>query len=222
MGDAGPKPTPRLDVTGVKLWSGLDWVRIVCRLGHSVTTAPEVVVRTSIQKKIGGYGPKLPHTGDLEMWLRFALRSDVAYIKGADQAFYRSHGTNMTVDRVPLVDLQQRTAAFEAMFESSPDRIPDAARLRTHVSRRIAKEALWEACRAYHRRPGDRARATELQEFARRIYPRCDRLPEYWGLRWRERAGPDLSASLRPLMMSAVRRRLRSNLWWRRWEREGV
>jgi glycosyltransferase involved in cell wall biosynthesis len=220
--DSEPKPTPRVDVTGVKVWSGLDWLRIVCRLGHSVTTAPEVVVRTSIQKKLGGYLPELPHTGDLEMWLRFALCSDVAYIQGADQAFYRSHGSNMTVERVPLIDLQQRKAAFDAIFESFADRIPGGDRLRTHVSRRIAKEALWEGCRAYHRRPADRARANDLLEFASATYPRCDRLPEYWGLRWRERVGPDLSASLRPLMVSAARRRVRSNLWWRHWEREGV
>ncbi|MGZ4181592.1 MAG: glycosyltransferase family 2 protein [Solirubrobacteraceae bacterium] len=217
-----PKPAARVEATGVNIWPGLQWLRIVCRLGHSVTTAPEVVVRTSLQKKLGGYRPDLPHTGDLEMWMRFALISDVAYIKGADQAYYRSHGANMTVDRVPIVDLQQRLAAFDAIFDSFPDRIPNGDRLREHVSRQIAKEALWEACRAYHRRPGDSDRARDLREFAHGTYPRYDRLPEYWGLRWRERAGPELSASLRPLMMSAARRRVRSNLWWRRWQREGV
>jgi glycosyltransferase involved in cell wall biosynthesis len=38
---------------------------------NSVETAT-AVVRTSVQKRVGGYRPELPHAGDLEMWLRFA------------------------------------------------------------------------------------------------------------------------------------------------------
>jgi glycosyltransferase involved in cell wall biosynthesis len=220
--DGEPKPTPRLNPTGVTVWPGLDWLRILCRQAHSVVTAPEVVVRTSVQKKIGGYRPDLPHTADLEMWMRFAINSDVAFIKGVDQAYYRSHGSNMTVERVPIVDLHQRKAAYDAIFDSFSDQIPDPNRLRDQAGRRMAKEALWEACRAYHRRPGDTTRVDDLLEFARWTYPKADRLPEYWGLRWRRRAGPDVSASLRPIMMSAAHRRLRTMLWWRRWKRHGV
>jgi glycosyltransferase involved in cell wall biosynthesis len=32
------------------------------------------VVRTQMQKKLGGYGAELPHSGDMEMWLRFAAQ----------------------------------------------------------------------------------------------------------------------------------------------------
>jgi hypothetical protein len=220
--DSEPRPTARLDQTGVTVWPGVDWLRVVCGLGHSVVTAPEVVVRTSVQKQIGGYLPELPHTGDLEMWMRFAINSKVAYIKGADQAYYRSHGTNMTVERVPIVDLRQRRAAFDAVFDSFGEQIPDASRLRRHVDRRMAKEALWEACRSYHRRSGNPIVVDELCEFARRSYPECERLPEYWGLRWRQLAGPAVSAGLRPIMVSAMHRRVRTELWWRRWKRQGV
>jgi glycosyltransferase involved in cell wall biosynthesis len=220
--DGEQKPTPRLDPTGVTVWPGLDWLRILCRLGHSVVTAPEVVVRTSVQKQIGGYRPDLPHTADLEMWMRFAIHSDVAFVKGVDQAYYRSHGSNMTVDRVPIVDLRQRKAAYDAIFDSFGDRIPDSSHVRQAAGRRMAKEALWEACRAYHRRPGDTTLVDELLEFARWTYPDCARLPEYWGLRWRRRAGPEVSASLRPIMMSAAHRRVRTMLWWRHWKRQGV
>lgn len=220
--DTDPLPTPRLGATGATVWTGIDWLRIVCRLGHSVVTAPEVVVRTSVQKQIGGYLPELPHTGDLEMWMRFAISSKVAYIKGADQAYYRSHGSNMTVERVPLLDLRQRKAAFDAIFDSFSGQIPDADRLRRAAGRRLAKEALWEGCRAYHRRSGDPSLVDDLCEFARQSYPECDRLPEYWGVRWRRLAGPEMSAKLRPIMMSAARRRVRTTLWWRHWKRQGV
>jgi hypothetical protein len=46
--------------------------------------------------------------------------------------------------------------------------------------------------------------------------------PEYWGLRWRQRVGPAVCPYLQPIMLSAVHRRLRSMLWWRRWARQGI
>jgi hypothetical protein len=109
--DSEPQPEPRVEPTGTTFWTGEEWLRIMCKLGHSVVTSPEVVVRTSVQQRIGGYRPELPHTGDVEMWMRFAVHSDVAFIKGVDQAFYRIHGNQMTVERVPLVSLRPRKAA---------------------------------------------------------------------------------------------------------------
>ena len=188
--DTEPLPEARVDPTGTTIWSGHDWLRIVCGLGHSVVTSPEVVVRTTVQQRLGGYRPDLPHTADAEMWMRFAVHSDVAFIKGVDQAYYRIHGAQMTVERVPLVDLRQRRAAYDALFDVYADRIPDAPRLAARANRKMAKEAMWRACRAYERRRMDSTPIDELVEFARSTYPTADRLPEAWGLRWRERVGP--------------------------------
>ncbi len=207
---------------GINLWSGIDWLQRVCRLRHSVISSPEVVVRTEVQKRIGGYLPALPHTGDIEMWLRFAVHSDVAYIKGADQAFYRTHSANMTKERVTLVDLQQRKAAFDAIFDAYSTRIPSARGVRAGVNRGLAREALWEACSAYEREQVDTTPIADLREFARAAYGRIDRLPEYWGLRWRRRLGAHTCARIRPFLLSTVSRRVRNELWWRRWAREGV
>ena len=220
--DGEPKPAPRINPTGITVWSGIDWFRRVCHLSHSVISSPEVVVRTSVQQKIGGYLPELPHTGDTEMWMRFALHSDVAFIKGVDQAFYRTHGRNMTVARVATVDLVQRKAAYDAIFDSYSSHIPDADRLRRRVNCRLATEALWVACRAHDRRPIDTTVVPDLVDFAKSTYPEIERLPEYWGLRWRRRVGPDVCVALRPFMVSAVARRVRTTLWWRHWEQEGV
>jgi hypothetical protein len=220
--DAEPLPVARTESTGTTVWKGQDWLRTVCRLGHSVVSSPEVVVRTSIQQRIGGYLPELPHTGDLEMWLRFALQSDVAFVRGVDQAFYRVHGTNMTTERVPTVDLQQRKAAFDAIFDVHSGAIPQARRLRRGADRKVAKEALWRACRAYERRRMQTTPIDELEALAREVYPQIRRLPEYWGLRWRQAVGPRVCPYLQPLMISAVHRRVRTQLFWRRWAREGV
>jgi glycosyltransferase involved in cell wall biosynthesis len=220
--DEQPLPEPRLEGKGVTVWPGLDWLEIMCQRGYNVISSPEVVVRTSIQQRIGGYLPELPHTGDAEMWMRFALHGDVAYLKGVDQAFYRIHGTQMTNDRVPYVDLIQRKAAYDALFAAYEPQIPDAARLRRRAGRTMAKEALWRACRAYERRRMHNTPIAELVEFARAAYPHTARLPEYWGLRWRERVGPQMCPYLQPFMLSAVHRRVRTALLWRRWAREGI
>ena len=197
-------------------------MRIVCGLGHSVVSSPEVVVRTSLQQQLGGYLPELPHTGDLEMWMRFAAHAGVAFIKGVDQAYYRIHGAQMTTERVTLVDLQQRKAAYDALFDRYGSRIPNGERLRLRADRQMAKEALWGACRAYERGRMDSVPEADLVEFALATYPAASRLPEYWGLLWRRKAGPRAARYLQPLMVSAVHRRVRKELWWRRWERQGV
>jgi hypothetical protein len=220
--DRGPRPAPRLETTGATIWPGLDWLRIVCGLGHTVVSGPAVVVRTSLHHKVGGYLPELPHTGDVEMWMRLAAHSDVAYLKGADQAYYRIHGTQMTVERTGIVDLRQRKAAYDALFAAHADRIPDAQRLRRRADRRMAKEALWAACRAYERRRMDTVSIAELLEFGRSTYPELHRLPEYWGLWWRQRIGPRACPYLQPIMVSAMHRKVRKTLWWRRWAREGI
>jgi Glycosyl transferase family 2 len=217
-----PRPPGRQSVTGVTIWPGAQWVRTVSRLGHSVITSPEVVVRTSVQQRIGGYLPSLPHTADLEMWLRFAAHSDVAFIKGVDQAYYRIHQTNMTKDRVYLVDLKQRQAAFDEFFEASGQEVPDAAELHEAAQRQVAKEALWRACRAYERRRLDETPVDELVALAGSAYPKYQSLPEYWGLRWRRVAGPRVTPYLQVFMLSAVHRKVSNALWWRRWERKGI
>jgi glycosyltransferase involved in cell wall biosynthesis len=220
--DADARPAPRTVTTGTTVWPGLEWLRIVVGLGHSVVSSPEVVVRTSLQHELGGYLPHLSHSGDAEMWMRFAAHADVAFIKGADQALYRSHGTNMTVERLPLVDLRQRKAAYDAIFDTYSGRIPGVTELRAQVNRKMAREALWNACRAYNRGRVNTDEIDELVDFAQATYAPAASVPEYWGLQWRKRMGPRVCSGLRPVMLSAARRRLRSELWWRRWAREGV
>ena len=220
--DTDPLPPARTEPTGLTVWTGLEWLRIMCKLGHTVVSSPEVVVRTQLQQQIGGYLPSLPHTGDVEMWMRFAAHSGVAFIKGVDQAYYRLHGAQMTTERVPIVDLRQRKAAYDALFDVYADRIPGADRLQRRANRKMAKEALWRACRAYDRRRMDETPVTELADFGLATYPEARRLPEYWGLQWRRRVGPRVCPWLQPIMLSAVHRRLRNMLWWRRWAREGI
>ena len=124
--DDEPRPEIRTHQRGASIWRGQDWLRIVSQRGHCVTPTPTAIVRTSIQQAIGGYRSDLPHTADVEMWMRFAVHSDIAFIRGADQALYRIHNSNMTVQRVPIVDLKQRKAAYDAIFFGYSGLIQDA------------------------------------------------------------------------------------------------
>jgi glycosyltransferase involved in cell wall biosynthesis len=219
--DDRPRRPARTRPTGVTVWPGREWLGVVCRLGHTVVTSPEVVVRTSLQQRVGGYLPELPHTADVEMWMRLAAHGDVAYVRGVDQAYYRIHASNMTIERVPLVDLDQRRAAFRAFFDTYGDSVAESAALRRRAERKIAREALWRACRAYERRRLDTTPVAELERLALETYPGARRLPEYWGLRWRRAVGGRVAPWLQPFLLAAPYHRLRNWWWWRRWERLG-
>src|SRR5205823_12580989 len=75
---------------------GVDFVEQACRSTKNPVGTPSAIGRTAIQKRIGGYRKELPHTADLEMWLRFAANGAVGLINTC-QAFYREHGQNMSV-----------------------------------------------------------------------------------------------------------------------------
>jgi glycosyltransferase involved in cell wall biosynthesis len=219
--DDRPLPKARIMPSAVRVWGGHDWARTVCRLGHNIVTCPEVVVRTALQRQVGGYSPELPHTADLHMWLRFAARADVAYIEGVDQAYYRVHSSNMSRSRSPAIDLEQRSLAFSTFLSSHGNFFDDAAKLSRAAQCEIAKEALWCARRAYEKRQLRETPVHQLKQLARAVYPDCHTLLEFWGLRWCEFVGTKLAPRLQLFVLAAVYRRLRSTLWLRRWHQKG-
>ena len=101
------------------LWSGAEWLAGRCRAGHNVISSPEVVVRGAIQRAVGGYRPDLPHLADFEMWLRIAAVSNIAYVRGAPQAFYRRHSATMTTERTRLIDLDGAARRLSTCSSSS-------------------------------------------------------------------------------------------------------
>jgi glycosyltransferase involved in cell wall biosynthesis len=202
-------------------FSGAEWLEGRCRAGHNVITSPEVVVRGSVQRAVGGYRPELPHAGDLEMWLRIAAVSDIAYVRRVPQAFYRLHPESMTKYRNSFVDISQRRAAFDA-FRQYHQHIAGIDRLHELARRALAREALWSACRAYDRDEVKEARADELVEFAVTTYPRATSLPEYGALRRRRRLGPTICNRTQVFAAPALIRRVHRWLKKQRWKRRGI
>ena len=208
----------------VQVWKGADWIAKRCRTATCTIASPEVTVRTSLYKALGGYRPDLPHTADLEMWLRIASHAGVAYVRGADQAFYRVHAASMsrTAFSASIHDLQGRKGSFDALFEGMADPLPNGPSLRARANRALARDALWRACRAFDRRRLDAVGVDELEQFAKETYPGATRLREYHGLRLRRRLGPRWSPWVQFALPSVYLHRVRDWLWWRRLSRSGV
>jgi glycosyltransferase involved in cell wall biosynthesis len=205
-------------------WSGAAWLEGRCRAGHNVISSPEVVVRGRVQRAVGGYRPELPHAGDLEMWLRIAAVSNIAYVRGVPQAFYRVHQGSMfrTTYKGYLVDLKQRKCAFNMFFAKHQHMIADADRLNDLSNRALAREALWSAYRAYDRDEVKEAEAEELAEFAEATYRDTSSLSEYAALRRRRRLGARFCHRTQVFAGTAAVKRARKWLLQQRWKREGV
>jgi glycosyltransferase involved in cell wall biosynthesis len=145
---------------------GHEWFARVCRVGENFIVAPEVVVRTDLLHKFGGYDDDLPHSADLEMWLRLALHGSVVKID-VEQAFSRRHGDSMrhSLFADPLLSLRQREAAFAVALKRL-DRAADRAPLQSAVNRALARDALWAVAQMAYRRQFDRRRASALVSYA--------------------------------------------------------
>ena len=119
-------PFPNSDVQQSFKWIKHDLVREMCAVGRNLVFTPTAIGRTCVQKFIGGYRVSLPHSGDMEMWLRFAAQGAVAKID-AVQAIYRKHSSNMSDPYYEYwSDYLHRKAAFDSFFEQHMDYIPES------------------------------------------------------------------------------------------------
>jgi glycosyltransferase involved in cell wall biosynthesis len=199
-----PLPTARARVRGWSVWPGQWWLKRRFRDAENPITSPEVVVRTSVQKRVGGYDARLPHAADLEMWMRLAANADVGFIRGADQAYYRLHEQNMRKAFSALMDLRERRLAFELTLERYGERLPEATRLSDHVRRALGREALRAAGRACRGGSAEPTSVDELLGFAFDCWPKVSRLPLYRTLQLRKSIEPRLMPCLQPFIESAV------------------
>jgi len=216
-----PLPTARTKVRGWSVWPGQWWLERRFHAACNCITSPEVVVRTSVQKRVGGYDARLPHTGDLEMWLRLAANADVGFLRGVDQAYHRVHGKNMMTSYSALRDLQQRRLAYETVLDGYGGKLTDAAEVSNVTYRKLSREALWAAARAYDRGDARENPVDDLVAFAFDCWPDAARLPGYQTLRLRQRIGPRVLPYLQPLVLSAAVHKSQGWLRRRSWKWRG-
>lgn len=131
---------------------------------------PTAVVRTTLQRQLGGYRPELPHTGDMEMWLRFAAHASIGVLD-AHQAVYRRHHSNMSASYTKdfwLPDLEQRKAALDLFFENCGCLFPDR-QIRARMLRLLSLDAISRASAAFNE--GKLNTSEDIEAFAVKVCP---------------------------------------------------
>lgn len=179
-------PMTRTEPRSWSIWPGQWWIAERCRRGANCIHSPEVVMRTSVQRQIGGYRTELPHSGDLEMWLRAARISDVGHVNGTDQALRRIHATNMSQTTFAgcLPDMRERIRAFDTFFRGPGAALDDAPHLLGAARRNIAAAVVDTAC-AIASQPGESPEDVEdLIRFAAETSPDMTSLRQWRELRW--------------------------------------
>lgn len=220
--DDSPMPAPG-EYKGVIVSSGTKWIARRARQGVNVVPTPGTVVRTTVHRQVGGYDPALPHAGDFEMWLRIAAVSDVGYVRGSAQGYYRIHSVSMShaVYQVDLADVRQRKLVFDSLFEKHGAELDEAGIEAGKTYAKLASHPLWIAARAYEKATVATLPLDEIMDFSRETYPEIESLPAYRALRRRQYVGENVAHRTQLFIGTAIVRKLENILWWARWKRYG-
>jgi glycosyltransferase involved in cell wall biosynthesis len=205
------------------VYPGPGWLRKRCREAVNVVPTPGTVLRTDVQRKVGGYNPVLTHAGDFDMWLRVALVADIGYVGGPPQGRYRVHGSSMSdaVYREKLEDVRQRKLVFDSLFAHHRRELA-AAGIPPHPTyARLAGQPLWWACRAYESNTVDPVTLSQWVAFADETFAGSRTLRPYRALRRRQRLGVGFCHRTQVFIGTAIVRRLLNIRWWLRWKRCG-
>jgi glycosyltransferase involved in cell wall biosynthesis len=185
------------DNAGCAVLSGKEFFTLIQSSGLiNIVRAPTAVVRTELQKRLGGYRPELPQSGDMEMWLRLAAHAEVGVI-GTYQAIYRLHGSNMQNEYYRdnwFPDLLQRKAAVECLFETYSRVLPNDQELYRSLLKPLGREAVRQASGAFNDNKLDLSR--QLCTFAICVYPEITRTMPWLLLNCKRGIGVKLSRSL--------------------------
>jgi glycosyltransferase involved in cell wall biosynthesis len=162
-----------------RILEGHELIELTGAEGNQVTTC-SAVVRTELQKHLGGYREELPHAGDVEMWLRFAAHASVGFIF-AYQGVYRRHSASMSTayyfasdgrliyrKNGRLGNLQQLKSAFNC-FREHCDVLPQCEHLCRRLFRQLSESAVRHASAAFN--DGEMEESRQLSDFALRVCP---------------------------------------------------
>lgn len=201
-------------------WTGSDWLAWMCRRGTNILVNPEAMLRRSVMDQLVGYRADMPHSADMELWMRAAALGGVGRVNGPDQAYYRVHASNMHLTDCAglLTDMRARRDTFDSFFAENST-LADAASLTGRAHRSIAHEALRYAESA-SRGDGSAGGAgvEDLIEFARESWAGIVTTSAWRTSRRRLHRPPGALRRGYDKRLSDVR----AALLWRRWRRFGV
>ena len=196
-GDPPPEVPAASDGFDYRILDGPVLIRHICHHTNDVPT-PTAVVRTELQKRVGGYNPATPHTSDMEMWLRLAAHAKVGVIQAA-QGYYRVHGSNMSGEffAQPTRDVQERLAAAEQALAAVGPRAPEFPGVVRTMRRIEAERAYWRAGLAFE--AGERPLGETYLRFAASADPSPLSAPGFWNASAKRALGPRMVQRLRRL-----------------------
>jgi glycosyltransferase involved in cell wall biosynthesis len=176
-----------------RILEGRELIKLTGAEGNQVVTC-SAVVRTGLQKYLGGYREELPHAGDMEMWLRFAAHASVGYIF-ASQGVYRRHNASMSAAYYLSSDgrhiyknnrpldiykkngrlghLQQKKLAFDCFSEHCKDVMPQCEDLCPKLYQGLSASAVSNASAAFN--DGEMEESRQLSDFALAVCPEIKR-----------------------------------------------
>jgi len=168
---------------------------------RNVVPTPTAVVRTTLQKRLGGYRFELPHAGDMEMWFRLATYASVG-ILAAHQAVYRRHADNMSHaylmnDRIP--DLRQRKAALDQFGQYCGNTLKDGRQVYRRLISLLGRDAIGYASTAFN--DGDIVACNKLSALALEICPGAKKSAPWIKLLCKRRIGLDRWRALQPFVV---------------------
>lgn len=156
---------------------------------RNVVVTATAVVRTALQKRVGGYRTDLPHAGDLEMWLRIAANASVGVLNSF-QAVYRKHGNNMSdacFRQCWLPDIQQRILVIDCFMEACGHLLDDADQVRCRMLQSLSQDAIGFASQAFNK--GDIDLSRRIENTALGIFAGVKMTPSWWRLACKRAVG---------------------------------
>jgi glycosyltransferase involved in cell wall biosynthesis len=179
-----------------RVLSGADFIAHCCEGAYCPVSTPTAIVRTAAQQDRGGYSADLPHSADLEMWLRFAVRGPIGVLRNV-QAFYRWHQANMGAAYYNQVlgDRREFMVAVERVIVGHAGRFPDARRWLDAVHARVAIQAARSANKSFD--AGDDEACRAWQSLAREVWPGIVGTPLWWRSRVKQWLGRPLLGRVR-------------------------
>ena len=166
---------------------------------YCLVATPSAVVRTAVQQEVGGYCAHLPHSGDVEMWMRFGFHGSIGVLR-AVQAYYRWHGSNMSSTYYDqcIGDQLEFWQACKYALERWGARHPQSRLWWNSISQRLGEEGFWSASRALDR--GETRQCRAWLEFAEKVHPDI-RFSGMWWRLWAKRfLGHTLWRKLQPVL----------------------
>jgi glycosyltransferase involved in cell wall biosynthesis len=178
---------------------GRAFIGRLCGAAENPVATPTVIVRNAAQRRAGDYMASLPHTADLEMWLRLALLGDAIRLPRY-QAFKRRHGSNMQNAYVhrAIGDFVERREAFLSFLDGPAVAEPERSEWMRQANAALARQAVWRAALLFD--DGSVSDAGRLLAYAGSWYPDIRQEQSWKRMQLKRRLGPRIWRLVRPVV----------------------